>query len=246
MAFLGKMYTEGSSSVKQDNKTAFDYFKKAADMNNAMGQAGLGTMYLQGRGVNRDYNEALRYFNLAAKQGWVDGQLQLGNMYLSGLGVRKDYKMAVKYFNLASQSGHLMAFYNLGQMHASGIGMIRSCHTAVELFKNVAERGQWAEMMMEAHSKYWAGDRTQALVIYLLLAEMGYEVAQSNAAFILDEAGFDAMTDDERLRRALVYWGRAATQVSSTAGTDVVLLTHYQNSVKKFPSKSGLLQIIID
>ena len=30
----------------------------------------------------------------------------------------------------------------------------RSCPTAVELYKNVAERGKWGELMMEAHADY--------------------------------------------------------------------------------------------
>lgn len=52
------------------------------------------------------------------------------------------------------QSGHILAFYNLADMHATGTGMLRSCPTAVELYKNVAERGRWGELMMEAHSDY--------------------------------------------------------------------------------------------
>lgn len=36
-------------------------------------------------------------------------------------------------------------------------GMLRSCPTAVELYKNVAERGKWGGMMMEAHSDYRRG-----------------------------------------------------------------------------------------
>ena len=45
------MYSEGSKMVKQDNTTAFKYFKKAADQNNPIGQSGLGLMYLYGRGT---------------------------------------------------------------------------------------------------------------------------------------------------------------------------------------------------
>ncbi|CAL4066256.1 unnamed protein product, partial [Meganyctiphanes norvegica] len=210
---LGKMYLEGSHAVKQSNDTALKYFKRAAEQNNAVGQSGLGLMYLHGRGVPQDYKMALKYFTLAAEQGWVDGQLQLGNMYFSGLGVRRDYKMAIKYFNLASQSGHILAFYNLAQMQASGTGMVRSCHTSVELFKNVAERGHWGELLMDAHSAYWDGRHTQALVTYMMLAELGYEVAQSNAAFLLDRhETFDLFSQKESFARALMYWGRAASQ----------------------------------
>lgn len=213
MAFLGKMYLEGSHAVKQSNDTALKYFKRAAEQNNAVGQSGLGLLYLHGRGVPQDYKMALKYFTLAAEQGWVDGQLQLGNMYFSGLGVRRDYKMAIKYFNLASQSGHILAFYNLAQMQASGTGMVRSCHTSVELFKNVAERGHWGELLMDAHSAYWDGTHTQALVTYMLMAELGYEVAQSNAAYLLDRhETFELFSQKESFARALMYWGRAASQ----------------------------------
>lgn len=135
------------------------------------------------------------------------------------MGGKRDYKLANKYFSLASQSGHVLAYYNLGQMHAQGTGMLRSCPTAVELFKNVAERGRWGEMLMQAHQEYREGDRDAAFVRYALLAELGFEVAQSNAAFMLDRAEVPMMSDrrEEALVRALTYWGRAAAQGYSAA-----------------------------
>ena len=220
MAFLGKMYLEGSDIVEQNNETALAYFKRAAELGNPVGQSGLGLMYLHGKGVKKDYKMAFDYFKKAADQNWVDGQLQLGNMYYNGFGVNVDYKMAVKYFNLASQSGHILAYYNLADMHALGTGMLRSCPTAVELYKNVAERGKWGELLMEAHSDYRRGRYDEALVKYLLLAELGYEVAQSNVAFMLDRKETEQMFDpssDDLWRRALVFWTRAATQGYSQA-----------------------------
>ncbi|KAL3286272.1 hypothetical protein HHI36_000781 [Cryptolaemus montrouzieri] len=217
MAYLGKIFLDGSDDIKADNATAFKYFKKASDLNNPVGLSGLGLMYLYGRGVEKDYVKAHKYFLAAADQGWVDGQLQLGNMYLNGLGLKKDYKLANKYFSLASQSGHVLAYYNLGQMHAQGIGMLRSCPTAVELFKNVAERGRWGEVLMQAHSDYRDGRYNEAFVQYSLLAELGYEVAQSNAAFLLDRGEVPMLSGDEALVRGLLYWGRAAAQGYSAA-----------------------------
>ncbi|NWH77472.1 SE1L1 protein, partial [Piaya cayana] len=212
MAFLGKMYSEGSDVVPQSNETALQYFKKAADMGNPVGQSGLGMAYLYGRGVPVNYELALMYFQKAAEQGWVDGQLQLGSMYYNGIGVKRDYKQALKYFNLASQGGHVLAFYNLAQMHATGTGVMRSCHTAVELFKNVCERGRWSERLMTAYNSYKDGDSNSAVVQYLLLAEQGYEVAQSNAAFILDQKEATIVGENETYPRALLHWNRAASQ----------------------------------
>lgn len=41
---------------------------------------------------------------------------------------------------------------------------------------------------MTAYNSYKDGDYNAAVILYLLLAEQGYEVAQSNAAFILDQS----------------------------------------------------------
>jgi len=217
MAFLGKMYLEGGDAVAQNNETALKYFKKAAALGNPVGQSGLGLMYLYGKGVPQDYKKAFEYFQKAVEQNWVDGQLHLGNMYYNGWGVRKDFKMATKYFNLASQSGNVLAFFNLAEMHATGTGTLRSCHTAVELYKNVAERGKWGDKLMEAHTDYRRGRYDEALMKYLLLAELGYEVAQSNAAFIMDRKETEMYQVNEMWTRALVYWTRAAAQGYSAA-----------------------------
>ncbi|KAH8388222.1 hypothetical protein KR093_000712 [Drosophila rubida] len=236
-AFLGKLYLEGSEQIKADNETAFkvslqqitiklrynfnaslQYFSKASEMGDPVGQSGLGLMYLKGLGVPKDSIKALSYFTQAADQGWVDGQLQLGTMYFTGNGVKTDYKLALKYFNLATQSGHVLAYYNLGIMHAYGMGMLRSCPAAVEFFKNVAERGRWSNRLMHAYSDYKQNRIDEAYMHYSLMAEAGYEVAQSNAAFLLDREEVHVFNDrHEDLIRAFYYWKRAAGQGYSAA-----------------------------
>lgn len=41
-------------------------------------------------------------------------------------------------------------------------------------------------MMMDAHRMYHEGNVDTALIKYMFLAELGYEVAQSNVAYLLD------------------------------------------------------------
>lgn len=113
---------------------------------------------------------------------------------------------------MASQSGHVLGFYNLAQMHATGTGTIRSCNTAVELFKNVAERGHWGTMLMQAHTNYKEGQMSEAFVKYAFMSELGYEVAQSNSAFMLDKQESQLFSSNETYARALMYWGRSAAQ----------------------------------
>lgn len=42
-------------------------------------------------------------------------------------------------------------------------------------------------MMPEAYNMYKEGHLDQALMKYVFLAELGYEVAQSNVAYMLDQ-----------------------------------------------------------
>lgn len=51
----------------------------------------------------------------------------------------------------------------------------------------MVERGKWSRLLREAHRLYLSGDSDSALMIYLHLGEMGIEVAQCNAAYILEE-----------------------------------------------------------
>lgn len=102
-------------------------------------------------------------------------------------------------------------------MHAAGTGVMRACHTAVELFKNVAERGPWAKMLMEAHDFYQRSYIDVAMLKYLVAAELGYEVAQSNVGYLLDSGQTDAFKDKEKYRRALLQWRRAASQGKHSA-----------------------------
>jgi SEL1 protein len=58
----------------------------------------------------------------------------------------------------------------------------------------------------------------ESFMQYSLLAELGYEVAQSNAAFLLDRGEVNLFKDrEEEFVRALQYWGRAAAQGYSAA-----------------------------
>lgn len=84
----------------------------------------------------------------------------------------------------------------------SGTGVPRNCHTAVELYKNVAERGRWSERLMEAYASYRNGRIDEAAFKYLFLAELGYEPAQTNFAYIIDRGKF---LNDTRKNMELSY-----------------------------------------
>ncbi|XP_067942796.1 protein sel-1 homolog 1-like [Watersipora subatra] len=217
-AYVGRMYAEGVGNVEKDYETAYEYFYKSAEQENPIGQCGLGMLYLKGHHVAKDPAKAFYYFQKSSEKNWVDAHLQLGLMYFRGEGgVKLEPKLALKYFNLAAQGGNVLGLFNLAQMHAAGMGVMRSCHIAVELYKNVAERGPWSKLLMEGFDFYKQGYVDVAMLKYLVAAELGYEVAQSNVGYILDTGETDAYADNEKYRRALLQWTRAAGQGSTVA-----------------------------
>ena len=221
MANLGNMYANGFG-VDANNETALHWFHKAANKGNAMGRYGLGYMTLAGHGVEQDHGMAVKYLNQAAEQGLADARYFLAVLHLRGIGVKQDFTKAYHNFNIASHVGHEVATYNLAMMQLNGMGFPSSCASASSLLKQLAERGRWVTMMEHAYAAYMRRDYRGALLRYMKMAEMGLEIAQANAAFLLeskrgDDGRFRDDTSENPLApptatRALHYHRLAAKQ----------------------------------
>jgi len=212
-AYLGFMYAKGYG-VKQNNETAIKYLTEAAEEDNAQAQAFLGHMYFQGGGVEVDLEKAAQLFRSSAEKGYPEALLNMGNCYFYGEGTKQDYSKALQYYMAASHGGELVAQFNLAQMHWFGLVAAQSCNTAVVLYKRVAEKGEIALPLLKAYELYQNGDIRNSLHFYERAAEMGFELAQSNAAFIYDT--IVASSDDQRAK-AFEYYRKAAEQQNPTA-----------------------------
>ena len=129
------------------------------------------------------------------------------------LQVKRDFTKAFYNFNLAAHQGHAVAVYNLAMMQLAGVGLPPSCKNAVVLLKGLAERGPWNRRVEAGHRAYKSRSYEKALVNYMKAAETGLEVAQSNAAYVLENARdwWDG-DDEQRQRRAIHYHRLAADQ----------------------------------
>ncbi|KDO32589.1 hypothetical protein SPRG_03063 [Saprolegnia parasitica CBS 223.65] len=187
-ANLGHMYANGIG-VAVDMKRAFDYFQESSHEGNAAAQNGLATMYLRGQGVVQNKSKAIMLFRTAAKQGNADAFYNLGVLSLQGelqADGSPEYETAFGYFHVAAQHGHTLGMHKVAHMTTHGIGTTRSCKSALDYMKLVAERGAWDHELRSAYRAYVAGDYTQAFRKYVVMAEQGYEVAQHNAAYLLE------------------------------------------------------------
>ncbi|XP_030413829.1 protein sel-1 homolog 2 isoform X10 [Gopherus evgoodei] len=134
--------------------------------------------------------KAFYYFLKAAKAGNTHGMAFLGKMFLEGsVAVTQSNASAFKYFTMAAE----------------------------KLYRNVCELGSWSEKFLTAYFAYQDGNIDSSLIQYALLAEMGYEVAQSNSAYILESEQVKILSNDQMYPLALLLWNRAAAQGNAFA-----------------------------
>ncbi|KAL4880156.1 ubiquitin-protein ligase Sel1/Ubx2 [Aspergillus karnatakaensis] len=180
---IGLMHLRGEG-VEQNFQTAHTWFKLGLANGDALCQHSLGLMYLYGYGVKQDAFKASSYFKSAADQDFAAAETRLGALFLD----QGDVATANKYFELAARQGWKEAFYYLAELANNGVGRQRHCGLAAAYYKLVAERVEVIHSSFtEANEAWESGDKDRAFIPTLMAAEQGYETAQANVAFILDE-----------------------------------------------------------
>ncbi|KAG5461782.1 MAG: hypothetical protein BJ554DRAFT_5969, partial [Olpidium bornovanus] len=212
--FIGLMYWRGEG-VPQNNITAFKWFQRGAELvgssvfrcqsfclciwfltpnanqqGNAVSLNALGVMYQDGVDVPQDRERANQYFKLAAELDNADAQVNMALVHRR----MHDMTTANGYLQHASLHNHILAHYYLALMSLEGEGVKSSCPVAATYFKSVTERADWLTNSFEftpPEQTHSPGEVPEVVLLgYLMAAEMGYEVGQSNAAWILETAGW--------------------------------------------------------
>ena len=115
---------EGLDAYRAKEYTkAAEFWRPLAENGDAVAQYRLGTLYEEGKGVERNDATAFTWMRRAAIQGNADAQYGVGASYVEGLGVEKDEVEAAKWFQRAANQGMVYAQINLGLLYASGTGV---------------------------------------------------------------------------------------------------------------------------
>ena len=102
---------------------AAELWRPLAEAGNAPAQYLLGSLYVEGNGVEHDDATAFMWFERAANQGDAAAQYNVGASYAGGTGVQKSYVDAAKWFRRAADQGVVFAQLNLGLLYAAGNGV---------------------------------------------------------------------------------------------------------------------------
>ena len=95
---------------------------------------------------------------------------------------------AFNLFQQASKAGNIVASFKLASVYLSGELIPEQCVFAATLYKSIAERANYYDNLFEeAKLDLRRRNYNAALLKYIILSEQGYEMAQSNAAYLIDE-----------------------------------------------------------
>jgi SEL1 protein len=227
-AHIGRMFLRGEG-MEQSFEKAATWFRRGIANGDSLCQHHMALMYRDGLGVPKDSVRAAMYFKAAAELDLPASQSALGALFLD----QGDVETAGRYFELSARNGFTEAFYYLAEMTNNGIGRERHCGIATAYYKIVAEKAEVLHSSFaQANAAYASGDLETAMIYSMMAAEQGYESAQANVAYILDEqtSGLSTALSSAlpfRLQAqqassprsilhnaalALVYWTRSAKQ----------------------------------
>ncbi|KAI0753061.1 HCP-like protein [Daedaleopsis nitida] len=227
--YLGRMYLRGEG-VRQDFVLAKMWFERGADYNEKECHNGLGIIWRDGLvDGKKDMKKALKHFAIASTQELAEAQVNIGKYHYE----RGDLKLATAYFETALRQGSpFEAYYYLANIQAHQVRSKMlpaeiagsSCAVAVSFYKLVAERGIWEDDLLRDAGQSWSLGTERgnelAMLRWWIAAERGFEVAQNNLAYVLDQdksilrftrfAPHSPSNDTARL--ALTQWIRSAAQ----------------------------------
>ncbi|KAK9518893.1 hypothetical protein VZT92_021660 [Zoarces viviparus] len=176
--------------VKTNVTRGLKLLEKAAAMGSVNALNGLGWYY---RMILNDHEKAVKYFRQAALNGSADAMFNLGLHHLSHQDPddprRNETAMVLQFLN-ASRLGHDVASVEAASYLSTGVleGVPQDVGRAVTMVKKVCDQnGHLGLVVRDALQDYIRGSRQGAFVKYVLAAEAGLALAQSNAAHLCEE-----------------------------------------------------------
>ncbi|KAK1175350.1 hypothetical protein AOXY_G3046 [Acipenser oxyrinchus oxyrinchus] len=176
--------------VKKNKTFALQLMKKAAEKGSVQALNGLGWYY---HTFKADLVTATKYFEKAAQNESSAAFFNLGIFYLNGLYPGKsghNQTAAFELFLKAAVDGHFDAVIECSQFYATGqlSTVSRDPEMAAKMAKEISEQnGNLGYVVKMALDAYMERSWNEAFLHYLVAAEAGMEVAQSNIAYMCEE-----------------------------------------------------------
>ncbi|MCR5620655.1 MAG: zinc ribbon domain-containing protein [Treponema sp.] len=233
------MVNGNDAKTIKDYRTAFCYFKLAAEQGNADANYEVGDMYRLGRGVMKNeyigktyYRQAEKAYYARAAQGDTNALHNLGEMYFLGFGVEIDKQKANSYFLQEAQihyahalQGDAKALVQLGFMYKYGAGVEKDelkantyFQQSLQAWYESASKGD-ADAMLQLGYTYLNGSDgvgadIQKASTYFQQAIKAYERAaeqgDTHAQNVLGDSYLVGGGVEKDIQKAFYYYSRTA------------------------------------
>ena len=223
---LGKMYIRGEGT-STNYKKGYKWLKRAKELKNSEAEYYLGLMFREGLGVDIDTETAHVYFTNSASMQFPEAYVALGNAYLD----KGDIMNALQHYEWSVNLGNSFeGAYRLATLTKDDEKL---CSVNLQRFKSLSERGDWLhgdKIFKEGMNRYEKAkelgfysyglrELEMSLLSFWRLAQQGYEVAQNNVAYLLDQDNqmlripkFDKDVNKETSKISLNYWLKSSNQ----------------------------------
>lgn len=227
---LAELYT--FSEEKCDYKKAFDYATIAAEDDECGGYLVLGSLYLNGWGVEKDINRALENYKMAAAFGNEEAMNNIGFIFMGNEDIEENPEQSFYWFNEAAKKGHDVGMYNLGYCYKNGYGVEADVEKAAELFKKSAELGN-VDAMCELGLYYQETlvDFSKGKMWYQKAAELGNAEAMNKLAVIYADI-------ENNYKEAFKWFKKAMKQDNPWAYRNYAFCLWNGNGVKENKQKA--------
>jgi TPR repeat protein len=154
---------------------------------------------------------------------------------------RGEYQSILTDLTTAATKGHLQARHRLAMMYTEGVkipakpglaqivkdGLVqvvpRDCEKALKHYKGIVDNAspQRSRRLRKAYKQYVAGDTANSLRNYLAAGEGGSELAQTNAAFLMERGECLGLSRIDCAKASVRLWKAAALKGSAEASLRV-------------------------
>jgi TPR repeat protein len=146
--------------------------------------------------------------NVEEHPSWVWSCYKIGKYYETGHGCSKDVGKAFTYYQKAAERGHVKAQHELGNCYESGRGVSKSRNEAIHWYTQAANTGFAMSQFTLGQIYYEQRNFKEAVRLYTLGAEQGFDKAQCSLAFCYEHGeGVDAPSLDQSL-----HWNKKAAE----------------------------------
>ncbi len=207
-----------------DYAAALEQWLAPGEAGEAAAQFALGTLYVNGEGVEQDFDEALLWFEKAAEQGHAGGQYNLGLILDQGWAGMPD-SAAAAWWRKAAAQAHAGAQYQLGLQNKHGWGVEAYMGEAMRWYRQAAEQNyasaQYNLGLIYANGRGVKPDTAEAAGWYRKAADQGFIKAAYNLGVFYFKG--DGVEEDHgeavRLYRQAAERGHTARRRSAAIST---------------------------